>query len=176
MEKIFYAERSAYPSSEIAIQKILREVFGVENAVISRTKTGKPYLADHLGIFFSVAHTDELLLIAFSDKELGIDAERLDRTVEYEPILKKIPLMEHEEIRCCQNFLKSWVVKESAVKYLGSTLAKELKTLCFSKGKLLRNGAELPVALTVKSFRGHIVAVCGNRDFQSAEWINIEVL
>ena len=176
MEKIFYAERSAYPSSEIAIQKILREVFGVENAVISRTKTGKPYLADRLGIFFSVAHTDELLLIAFSDKELGIDAERLDRAVEYEPILKKFPLIEREEIRSCQDFLKSWVVKESAVKYLGSTLTKELKTLCFSKGKLLRNGAELPITLTVKSFRGHIVAICGKRDFQSAEWINIEVL
>lgn len=176
MEKIFYAERSAYPSSETAIQKILREVFGVENAVISRTKTGKPYLADRLGIFFSVAHTDELLVIAFSDAEIGIDAERLDRAVEYEPILKKFPLMEHEEIRSCQDFLKSWVVKESAVKYLGSTLTKELKTLCFSQGKLLRNGAELPITLTVKSFRGHIVAVCGNRDFQSAEWINIEVL
>lgn len=176
MEKIFYAESSAYPSSETAIQKILREVFGVENAVISRTKTGKPYLADRLGIFFSVAHTDELLVIAFSDAEIGIDAERLDRAVEYEPILKKFPLMEHEEIRSCQDFLTSWVVKESAVKYLGSTLTKELKTLCFSKGNLLRNGAELPVVLTVKSFRGHIVAVCGNRDFQSAEWINIEVL
>ena len=173
MEKIFYAERSAYPSSEIAIQKILREVFGVENAVISRTKTGKPYLADRLGIFFSVAHTDELLLIAFSDKELGIDAERLDRAVDYTTIVKKFPLAEHEEIRCCQSFLKSWVVKESAVKYLGSTLAKELKKLCFLQGKLLRNGEELPAVLTVKSFRGHIVAVCGKRDFQSAEFIGI---
>lgn len=176
MEKIFYVERSVYPSSETVIKKVLQEYFGVENPVISRTKTGKPYLADHLGLFFSVSHTDELLFIAFSDREVGIDAERLDRTVDYTAIVKKFPLDEREEIRCCQSFLRSWVVKESAVKYLGGTLAKELKTLCFLQGKLLRNGAEMPVALTVKNFRGHILAVCGNRNFENAECIGIEAL
>ncbi|MBQ8229909.1 MAG: 4'-phosphopantetheinyl transferase superfamily protein [Clostridia bacterium] len=176
MEKIFYAERSAYPSSERAIEKILRDVFGAENAVIARTETGKPYLADHLGLFFSVAHTDELLFVAFSDTEVGIDAERLDRAVDYLSIVKKFPVAEREEISSARQFLERWVVKESAVKYLGSTLAKELKTLCFSQGKLLRKGAEMPVALTVKTFRGHIVAVCGKRDFENAEFIGIGTL
>lgn len=173
MEKIFYAEHSAYPNSERAIEKIFQDFFNIPAPILSRTQAGKPYLAQNLGLFFSVTHTDSLLFIAVSDKEVGIDAERQNRTVNYTPILKKFPPDECEEIKNAQDFIRRWVIRESAVKYLGGTLAKDLKKLRFYQEKLFFNGKELSVFLRLKSFRGHDLSICAQRDFENAEFIRI---
>ena len=41
MEKIYYADKSAYPTSEIAVLEILKKDFGLENAKIFRGDNGK---------------------------------------------------------------------------------------------------------------------------------------
>ena len=173
MEKIFYAERTAYPTSEKAIQKILREFYQLPDPSLSRTQTGKPYLVQNAGLYFSVSHTDSLLFIAVSDTELGIDAEMENREVDYLPILKKFPTEERGEITNSREFIQRWVIKESAVKYLGGTLAKDLAKLRFSKNKLFYGENELPVRLRVTTFRGHCLSICSKRDFENAEWIEI---
>lgn len=173
MEKIFYADITAY-SSEAAIIKILSEFYGIRNAVILRTENGKPYLenAEH-GPFFSVSHTTEKLFIAFSSANVGIDAEPLSRKTSYASVVKKFPLEEREEIACAQDFLKHWVVRESAVKYLGGTLARDLKRLSYIDGRLSYGAVELPVKIKIFTFEEHILSVCGEKDFENAEFIRL---
>ena len=172
MEKIFYTEKYAFPTSISAVEKILNEYFGVYNVKINRTDNGKPYLENSSKrLFFSVSHTKTTLFIAFSDENVGIDAESLDRKVDYVSILKKFPIEEREEIRSTEIFLRHWTVRESAVKWLGGTLARELGKFSYVKGKLCYRQKELSVCVTTIVFQNHILSICSERDFSNAEFI-----
>ena len=173
MGKIFYAEKSIY-SSENAIKRILLEFYEIKNATILRTKNGKPYVESTP--FFSVSNTEKMLFIAFSSANVGLDAELLSRKPNYDSIVKKFHKDEREEITCAEEFLKHWVVKESAVKYLGGTLAHDLSKLVFVNDRLLYNGAELPVKLNFFNLEEHLICVCGEEDFSKAEFIRLTSL
>lgn len=168
MEKIFYANKSAYVT-ESAIQKILSDFYGIQNAKVLRTEHGKPYVlsAPH----FSVSHTDDFLFIAVCEEPIGIDAEKVSRNVHYQATLKRFPPNEQLEINGKADFLLHWTVKESVVKYLGSTLSKELKRLTYVKNELFIDGKPFPATLTVFNQQGHIITVCCKRDFKAAEFI-----
>ena len=172
MEKIFFAESSAFPTSISAVEKILSTYFGISKAQICRTENGKPYLKNlENPLFFSISHTKTGIFIAFSDENVGIDAERLDRDVRYQSILHKFPFEEREEITSCEDFLRHWTVKESAVKWLGGTLAHDLKKLSYINGILRYEQLELPIRVTTLLLQGHILSVCGEKDFSNAEFI-----
>lgn len=169
MEKLFCADVSAFSTSTETILFILREHFRIQNATVIRNENGKPYLENtDEKIFFSVSHTKEKLFIAFSSENVGVDAEDLSREPNYLPILRKFPPNEREEIKSKDDFLLHWTVKESAVKWLGGTLAKDLNKLCFYQNTLSYNGLDIPVYVTTRFFDGHVLTVCGERDFSSA--------
>jgi len=109
MEKIFYADKSAY-TTEAALKKILSDYYKIDNSEILRTENGKPYING--GPYFSVTHTKNRLYIAFSNEEIGLDAESLLRAPYYETIVQKFSKDEQAEIRSTEDFLKHWVVKE----------------------------------------------------------------
>ena len=159
MEKIFYADKSAYPNSEVGVKKILAEYYGLHEPVILRGEHGKPYLKD--GPHFSVTHTKERLYIAFSSKPLGLDAESLSRNPFYQTVILNFPPEEQAEIISPEAFLKHWVVKESAVKYLGSSLAHDLKNFAYIGGKLLYKGEPFPADIQLLTHEGYILSVCG---------------
>jgi 4'-phosphopantetheinyl transferase len=172
MEKIFYANKSIEPDSETAIKRILSEYFNVKNAVIERNENGKPFLANgQTPLFFSVSHTGNKLFIAVSDENVGIDAESLYRNVDYLPILKRFAPEERQQIRSVEDFLRFWVAKESAVKWLGGSLAQDLRKLRYTNGRLFYGEIELPVKLVFHSFDTYLLAVCSERDFTGAEFI-----
>ena len=173
MEKIFYAERSAYPTSEHAIKRVLTEYFALPNAKIIRNENGKPYLENGKSLFFSITHTAERLFIAVSDENVGIDAENLSRSVDFLPIVKKFSSAEREEIHSESDFLYHWTAKECAVKWLGGSIARDLLKLRFIKGKLSYGEIELPANLVFLQRDGILLAVCGERDFSNAEFIGI---
>ena len=174
MEKIFFAKNPAFPSSISAVKEILSTYFGIDNAEICRTENGKPYLKNAKNpLHFSISHTKTGLFIAFSKENVGIDAERMERTVRYQSILNKFPFEEREEIACEEDFLRHWTVKESAIKWLGGTLAHDLKKLRYTNGLLHYNQLELPVHITTLRLEGHILSICSDRDFSSAEFITL---
>jgi phosphopantetheinyl transferase len=169
MEKIFFVEKSLQISSLTVVEKILAEHFGISNPKISRTKNGKPYLENtKTPLFFSITHTEKLLFIAFSTANIGIDAEALDREVNYVSILRRFPADEREEIDSTQTFLNHWVVKESAIKWLDGTIAHDLSQLSYTNGILAYKQEKLPVCITKKLFEGHILSVCCEKDFSDA--------
>ncbi len=173
MEKIFYADISTFPSSQAAIEHILAAHFGIFDGKIVKTENGKPYLQNYTRLFFSVSHTKSKLFIAFSDENVGVDAEELERKCNLPTLLKKFSEVERNEIRTTDDFLTHWTVKESAVKWLGGTLAHDLKKLTFFRNALCYEHLQIPVKITIKRLDGHILSVCSERDFSDAELISL---
>lgn len=103
---------------------------------IKRTANGKPYADD---IFFSVTHTGDYALIAVSDREVGVDAERIKKRG-FEHILKRFTPREKAGINGERGFFENWVVKEAYIKLLGGTLAHDLKRLEYYGGVLFCDG------------------------------------
>lgn len=173
MEKIFYTDKSAYPDSHTAIKRVLSEYFNLKNAIITKNERGKPFLVNgsELSLFFSVSHTENRLFIAFSDENVGIDAENLSRQTDYMPIVKRFAPEERMEILSPADFLRHWVAKESAIKWLGGSLAHDLHKLRFVENRLFYGEIEIPAHLAFHSFDGYILAICSERDFADAEWI-----
>lgn len=171
MGRIFYADKSEYSSKEL-LSRILAQFYKLENAEIERTKNGKPYLANGtFPLHFSVSHTKELIFIAFSESNIGLDAEPLDRKVDYEKISAKFSYEEQKEISSTETFLTHWVAKESAVKYLGGTLARDLKKLAFTRDVITYENQPLPIIARFFQIQGHVLCVCGKQDFKNVEFI-----
>lgn len=174
MEKIFYTDKSNYLSSEEAVRYVFSEFFGIEKPKIVRNENGKPFLKGcEERIFFSVSHTDKRLFIAVADENVGLDAEALSRSVDYLPILRRFPAEERVEIRSKEDFLRHWTAKESAVKWMGGTLANDLGKIGFIKDRLFYGAIEFPVFLVFFERDGHLLAVCSERNFEGAEFIPI---
>ncbi|MBO5412017.1 MAG: 4'-phosphopantetheinyl transferase superfamily protein [Clostridia bacterium] len=173
MDKIFYAQKYEYPCSETAVLKILHEYFKLDEVSVKRTKNGKPYVDVRPSLHFSVSHTDTMLFIAFSDQEIGIDAEHNARQVNYLPILKKLPSIERENIRTQQDFLQLWTAKESVVKYLGECLSKGLKEIELQTDGIDYKGKRLPCRLTQLTLAEHVISVCSEKDCLNVEFIKI---
>ena len=172
MEKIFYTDKSAYPDSETAVRRICSEYFNIENAVILRNENGKPFLSNPpTPLFFSVSHTENALLVAFSDENVGVDVESLSRNVDYAPVLSRFAPEERKEILSKADFLRFWVAKESAIKWLGGSLAHDLRKIRYAKGRLFCGEIELPAKLAFHTIESRLVAVCSERDFKNAELI-----
>ena len=173
MGKIFYVDKST-STTEVALKKIFSKYYGKDNAVILRTKNGKPYVEN--GTYFSVTHTHDRLYIAFSDGEIGLDAEHLSRAPRYDAIVKKFSPDEQAEITSTVDFLTHWVVKESAIKYLGGTLATDLKRLDYTKGILTYNKQDFPAKITLLQHEAFLLSICGKEDFENAVFLPIETL
>ncbi len=173
MEKIFYTDKSAYPDSQTAIERILSEYFNLKNVHILRNEHGKPYLENgrEISIFFSVSHTENRLFIAFSDENVGMDAENVSRQTDYVPIVKRFAPEERKEILSPADFLRHWVAKESVIKWLGGSIAHDLHKLRFVENRLFYGEIEIPAHLVFHSFESYLLAICSERDFSNAEWI-----
>ena len=171
MKKIYYTESSTFSNSETAVLFVLKEYFGITSAKIYRGDNGKPFL--DIPLFFSVSHTKSHLFIAFSKENVGIDAEYADRKTDYLTITKKFHPLERKEILNNQDFIRHWTIKESAVKWLGGSLAKDLSRLTYYDNRLKYGEIELPVKLTFLDIQSHNVSVCSERDFSQAEIIHI---
>lgn len=173
MEKLFHANVTAFASTDEALRALFQRFFYLRDVRIVR-KNGKPYLENApQPLYFSVSHTDDELFIAVSDKNVGVDAEKACRRVEYKPILKRFSPSERREIANADDFLRHWTIKESAVKWLGSTLAHDLRKLQYASGKLLYESEPFPVLLSVLRQDDVWLAVCCENDFSQAERIEI---
>lgn len=169
-EKIFWASKEAFADSDAALKKIFSAFYGIKNPTISRTKNGKPFAQN--GPHFSVTHTSKGYFFAFSDEEVGIDAELRSRKVAFRPILRRLnaanPIVQNEE-----KFVELWTKLESAVKYFGGTLARDLKETAIVDGGVRRGDEFIPLLFTTNIFKEHVVSVCSKKSFDGVPWIEI---
>ena len=87
---------------------------------------GKPYF-EHSGLHFSITHTKGHVFCALSDRNIGIDAEELDRQVSpalAAKILSPGELLQYEASQDKPRALLTfWVLKEAHAKFTGKGLA-----------------------------------------------------
>ena len=96
---------------------------------IERTERGKPMLVSHPEISFSLAHSGELLVLAFARHPVGIDLEK-KRAVRAIAIAKKFfSLQEIEFLKQSpeDHFFYLWTAKEAALKADGCGLTRGLR-------------------------------------------------
>ena len=178
MNTIFYTDKSHFPSSKEFIEIILEKHFQISNYEILKSESGKPYFSNYEVIdhgnplYFSIPNTKEKYFIAFSRQNVGIDSELQYRKPDYEAIIAKFDEKERNEITSTTDFLKHWTVKESAIKWLGGTISKDLNKLSFVNGKLLFKGLDLPISLAQFELENHFISVCHEK---TSEWKFITV-
>ncbi|MBR1969751.1 MAG: hypothetical protein IKA17_05305 [Clostridia bacterium] len=119
MIKVFYSHN--IEESGAFIKKALNKA-GYTDIEIKRTQNGKPYTDEN--VFFSLSHTENFIICAVSDFEIGIDAEKM-RCVEKRGIISKKFLKIENELSD-KEFLELWTKHESKIKFYGKKLFSSL--------------------------------------------------
>lgn len=102
------------------------------------TDKGKPYVKN-LDVHFNVSHSSGIVVCAVSDKEIGIDIERI-REINPRAAEKFASPSELEYIRNSENgFFEIWTLKEAYFKCIGTGLGADIKNVSFN---ISRNGIE----------------------------------
>ncbi len=119
------------------VQSALRQYTGVDSAEVLYTGRGKPYIKGlPEEMYVSVTTADEVMVVVFSGKPVGVDGEHMAR-FENDTRRKKpdyIGLAERffspDEVECvrdadveAERFAEIWVRKEAYVKYTGKGLS-----------------------------------------------------
>ncbi len=124
-----------YKRSRSCIREVLSNIFNIPPLDIPlNANPGKaPYLDKDYG-FISLSHCSDAILIGWSSSQIGIDIERQDRKINSKKIVERFFV--NDEISKFNNlnssnfdkeFIKAWVLKESAIKWHKGNIAKDIK-------------------------------------------------
>ena len=116
---------SGHEAGRLLLQKLWEEQVGGTLPEIAVTDRGKPYFVDSPW-HFSISHTKKRVFCALSRKNIGIDAEELDRNVNLNLAEKVLSPGERAQYAAAEDrnraFLTFWVLKEAAAKLAGTGL------------------------------------------------------
>ncbi|MBR4230958.1 MAG: 4'-phosphopantetheinyl transferase superfamily protein [Bacilli bacterium] len=134
-----------YISRNIPTCDLLRK-HNLNNEIIYN-KYGKPYFKDN-PIFFNVSHSDKYAVLAVSDKEIGVDIQKI--TYKAKIINKICNENEKKLIKNANDFTKIWVKKESFVKMVGQGLSYGLIN---ADTQTINN-------IKIKKYKNYYIAIC----------------
>ena len=158
-------------SASLALSKGL-EAYGLDERKerIGFSKKGKPYLADHPEIHFSLSHAGRMALAVFDEREIGCDIET-KRSLSKEVLKRCFSKEERDYVESSSDkdeaFTRVWVYKESFLKAIGTGIAFDLPSFsAFPKeGKIaLKQTADQRDWLIEEiMIPGYIAALCRQR-------------
>ncbi|MFI3287209.1 MAG: 4'-phosphopantetheinyl transferase superfamily protein [Rikenellaceae bacterium] len=129
----FERDRILCTKSYLMLRGILERDFGIiSDEPWSYNPYGKPYLASHPDIYFSISHCPKGVACVVSKESVGIDIESIRP---YDPDVAKAVMNEGElsEIEAAEShakhFTELWTRKESYLKLHGQGIGQNLKTL-----------------------------------------------
>ena len=110
---------------------LLRALVGGELPEILLTPNGKPYFAGNMP-HFSISHTPNYVFCCVSDRNIGIDAEEMDRRIDIRLAKRILSPSELEKYDGTEAMLlKFWVLKEAYAKLTGRGLGNYLNETDF---------------------------------------------
>ncbi len=116
--------------SYLMLAELLKENFNLEEFSISVGEHGKPYLAEHPDIHFSISHCRNGIAVAVSDHPVGIDIESF-RKVSPALIDRCMNSQEKAAIQASDNmereFSRFWTRKEAVFKLLGTGITDNIR-------------------------------------------------
>lgn len=106
---------------------------------MTQNEFGKPYLKTYPQIIYNISHCDGLAACCFSDHQIGIDMERINKF--NESIIRRL-LTEEEKLFLAQYkdcpekynefFYRFWTLKESRIKQAGMGFSMPLQSFSFT--------------------------------------------
>ncbi len=113
--------------AELLLNRSLERCTDVQTpAQYHRNEHGKPYLTDTPETYVNWSHSGDYVICAISDREVGIDLQRMDREPKENLIRKALTPEECENLKKAapedrkKRFYEYWSVKESFLKALGT--------------------------------------------------------
>ncbi len=133
--------RRAGAAAYLLLCKGLRELYGItQPPLFTFGAHGKPFLADHPQIHFSLSHCREAAVCAISDRPIGIDVES---PRSFSPSLLSYT-MSPEEVESIRSdadptmaFLRLWTRKEAAFKLQGTGITDDIRLVLQHSSHLL---------------------------------------
>ncbi len=123
------------------LKNILNKEYNIDSYTIVYNKNGKPYLNNIYNIYFSISHSDKYLVIAISNKKIGVDIEKIKKyNTKINDFLNIVPKNEEE-------FFEYWTKKEALIKLKGLSL------------KNINDIDESNVKFYIKKYKNHIITV-----------------
>ena len=114
-------------TAELLLNRSLEQCTDVQTpARYHRNEHGKPYLMETPEIYVNWSHSRDYVICAISDKEVGIDLQKMDREPKENLIRKALTMEERKEYEAVplkerkKRFYEYWSVKESFLKALGT--------------------------------------------------------
>ncbi|MGN0542530.1 MAG: 4'-phosphopantetheinyl transferase family protein [Acutalibacteraceae bacterium] len=131
-ERVAVKEKRA---AKIAADHLCRECIGnfckadPKSIVFLKGEHGKPY-AENLPVFFSVSHSGDFAVCAVSEREIGIDIEKI-RLIKLKTAERFAAPSELEYITEEKRFFEIWTLKEAYFKCIGTGLGADIKSVSF---------------------------------------------
>ena len=117
--------RSGHEAGRELLQLLYREEFGKEPPEIAIAPKGKPYFTDG-SVHFSISHTPRHAFCVLSYRNIGLDAEELDREISLKLAQKVLSQREKQQFEGADDkrraLLTFWVLKEAEAKRTGEGL------------------------------------------------------
>ena len=117
--------RTGHDAGRALLKQMYTEYFGGEMPEIRIADRGKPFFSSG-NVHFSISHTKRRVFCVLSDREVGIDAEELDRDVKPTLAAKILSAEELAQYEAAEDknkaLLSFWVLKEAAAKMSGEGL------------------------------------------------------
>lgn len=140
------------------LERIFTEYLRLPAPDLVFNQYGKPYLRGN-EVYFNLSHSGSLTAVAVSEAEIGLDCEKI-KNRSYHSVLKSFSEREQQEIDTPESFLRHWTIKESFVKFLGTSIAKELKELEYFGQTLYLKNEEQHVSLLTEKIEEYLLTVC----------------
>ena len=125
LEGIEIRERTGHEAGRALLEQMFLRYVGLPMPPIAVTERGKPYFVDSPW-HFSVSHSKSHVFCALSEKNIGIDAEELDREVNLKLADKILSPKERQQFDRASDqrmaLLRFWVLKEAQAKMTGEGL------------------------------------------------------
>lgn len=141
---------------------------GINDLRVKRDKNNKPYVENTLGLKFNISHTEDLALLAFFKREVGVDVEKINYKFEFKDILENC-FTKDEIINIDNNiisFYRYWTAKEAYLKCDGIGIVrnlKEIEIISFENESIEINDSKMNTIIRLKSLNyddKYIGAIC----------------
>ena len=119
---IFDKDKKLCCGASLLLKKLLDEE-NIGDPIIETEKDGKPYISNYDDVYFNMSYAGRMVACAISDKEIGIDIEKIDPLIDMKIAQTFFFNSEYQNIKNSESrvdeFFKYWVLKESYMKYTG---------------------------------------------------------
>lgn len=155
----FDADKKLSLYSELLVRIEICKLLDIRNdeIVFGRNGYGKPYLKGEPNFYFNLSHTRNAIVVAISDKPIGIDIEkiRIGSLAIANRFFDKseVAYITREASGKDKRFYEVWTKKEAYVKYIGMGLSVPLYSFNVFDNNILKQ-----IQTTEKD--GYIISVC----------------